>query len=175
MSFVTLLVPVFPCSFVVRGESGSKPAGEGGAGLRCLLSGRQSSYLLLLSPHSFHPLPALEGFGMPSPCPTQGGGSGCSSLTRARPPLGETGARPGVLRTSGVGAAQRASRVWDGCRPGSLVLSVLYAVLRTPLGCPHRGRLGCTYITRHRVMPRVPLRASSHVHVRRVRCPHVSS
>ena len=42
--------------------------------------------------------------------------------------FGGTGARPSVLRTSGVGAAQRASHVWDGCRPGSLLLSVLYAV-----------------------------------------------
>ena len=34
---------------------------------------------------TLHPLPALEGFGVPSPCPTQGGGSGYSSVTRARP------------------------------------------------------------------------------------------
>ena len=47
---------------------------------RCTLS-----IMILLTPHSFHPLPALEGFGVPSPCPTQGGGSGYSSVTRARP------------------------------------------------------------------------------------------
>ena len=55
-----------------------------------------------------------------------------------------------------VEAAQRASHVWDGCRPGSLLLSVLDAVLRMQLGRPHRGRPSCTCITRYlRVVPRV--------------------
>ena len=97
-------------------------------------------FLLLLTPYSSPPS-CVGGIRRAIAVPNAGGWERLFLGDPSPAAFGGTGARPSVLRTSGVGAAQRASHVWDGCRPGSLLLSVLYAVSRTPLGCPPRGRL----------------------------------